>query len=448
VANWVREFLAAHPEAAALPVVKRARRSLHLRRPDGKIEAHFTGSPIFYEATPGDWQPLDTEPQYDAARAVWHCPGLDVTVGTDATVRLGDYSQLTRRVGLFRPSGLLLLGTRDVPLGTRQGDALVADGDWWRVERRITETGYREWLTLKTQPSVPQAKAGDFLVLETVITGVSLPNGWVDDKYNISTHWSPAPVAWDANGDPLTCRRYWRDGVLYTGIPVEELAHALYPVVVDPDFIGDAADGNVNAVGPVYDTVRSTSTNFSTTEAYFSTGQAFVSNFYYCYRGYLKFDTNAIPDGATVTQVNLILVCTGDYSTADCDIQIVKQDWSAQDPIAAGNREAAYDNCLAGTADDNIWRNTLNIAINTPYTSGNLATAWINKIGNTYYSLRSKNDYENTTPTKNEHIRIGAQENATAGYRPVLTVLYEEEGPPAVPRAGVVMVSGGNVAMV
>lgn len=426
--NWVQQILEANPELAAWPVVKRARRSLHLRRPDGKTLGLFTGAPIHYRDEQDEWQPLDTMPLYDVGRGLWYCPGLNVVITSEGVVRLGDYSQWTKRIGLFRPSTMELLGTRDVPLGQREGDALVAERDEWRVERRITATGYRELLTLKVKPDIPQAQVGDFLVLETLVGGVSMPNGWVEGEYAISEHWSPMPVAWDANNEPLTCRRYWRDGVLYTGIPVTELAHAAYPVTIDPDFTGSTADGHVYGQSATYDTARSTSTGLSVAGTGFSCGQARFDPNYVIYRGFLKFDTSGIGTGQTITQVNLNMTVKGNYSTTDFDVQIIKQNWAAQDPIVAGNREAAYDNCLAGTQDDNIWRNTAGIATKTNYVSGNLDVTWPEPEGITYYSLRSDRDLAASTPTGNEYIQLYAQEDLTEAYRPYLTILYEAAG--------------------
>jgi len=442
MANWVREILEANPDLAALPVAKRARRSLHLRCPDGKILGLFPTGPCHYQDELGQWQALDTMPLYDVGGSIWYCPGLNVVITGEGVVRLGDYSQWTKRIGLFRPSTMELLATRDVPLGNREGDALVAERDEWRVERKITATGYRETLTLKVRPVIPQAQVGDFLVLETLVGGVSMPNGWVEGEYAISEHWSPMPVAWDANGKPLICRRYWRDGTLYTGIPVEELAHAAYPVVVDPDFASEAADGVIRGSNADYATARSTSSLVWTTGNRLELGQ---STGFTLYRSYLKFDTSSLPDDATITQVNLRLVCTVDYSDTDFDIQIVKQDWSAQDPLTDAGREAAYDNCLAGTADDGIWRNTSGISINTQYASENLSPAWINKTGNTYYSLRSSRDYGNITPTGNEYAYLSAVEDYTSANRPLLMVRYEGEVTPLLREAGVFTAGTGAI---
>ena len=110
------------------------------------------------------------------------------------------------------------------------------------------------------------------------------------------------------------------------------------------------------------------------------------------------------------------------------DVQIVKQNWSASDPISGANRETLYDNCLAGTADNNIWQNTTGITFNQIYTSGNLDTSWVLGTGYTsgftYYSLRSSKDKAGTAPTGAENVAPASYDNASTSARPVLTVAY------------------------
>lgn len=148
------------------------------------------------------------------------------------------------------------------------------------------------------------------------------------------------------------------------------------------------------------------------------------------WRLFLVFDTSAIPDDATVTQANLKLVCTNDDNTpTDFDVKIGKYDWSAleADLTNATKRETAYDGLLACTLDAD-WRSTSGMSVNTQYTSANLDTTWINKTGKTYYGLLSSHDRDNASPPLGEkrYIAIAMNNNATAGYRPVLTVTYTE----------------------
>jgi hypothetical protein len=207
---------------------------------------------------------------------------------------------------------------------------------------------------------------------------------------------------------------------------------AVFPVTVDPSPLtaaGDTADGYVYGYHTsTYATARSTSYNFDNITTTFAVGQYISQGEYFVYRSFLKFDTSALPDDCTITQVNLKMTCAYDGSATDFNVQIVKQNWSAQDPLAAGNREAAYDNSLAGTLDDNIWRNTNGMSINTEYTSGNLAIAYPSKTGATYYSLRSDEDTNNSAPTRNEYVGFASASHATAAYRSSLVIAYTEAG--------------------
>ena len=194
------------------------------------------------------------------------------------------------------------------------------------------------------------------------------------------------------------------------------------PKVYATDFVA-TANYYVSGNSTSYSVARATSNASSETTYNLGQQYAFTTK-YTVWRNYFKFDTSSIGSGSSVTAVTLTLTAIDDGSLDNFDIQIVKQNWSAQDPIDATNREAAYDNNLGGTADDNIWRNTLNMSLNTPYTSGALATAWVNKIGNTYYGLRSSRDYAGITPTQNEYIGLATRTNATVSYRPTLNVTY------------------------
>ena len=166
-------------------------------------------------------------------------------------------------------------------------------------------------------------------------------------------------------------------------------------------------------------------------------------------RIFLQFDTSVIPDDATITQVNLTLTVTGNNTTLDDDFRIHKQDWSAQSPIMLPNMDAAYDGCLAAAADDAIWRNSNGISLNTPYTSGNLSTAWINKTGVTYYSMLGERDYSGTAfPASDSYLIFGTPAEATEAYRPTLNIIYTPAASGAVkilPCYGTVGLGSGGV---
>jgi hypothetical protein len=198
------------------------------------------------------------------------------------------------------------------------------------------------------------------------------------------------------------------------------------------DITGETVDGFVEGAdgGGYYANARSTSSSYDSTSDFIAVGQDYSGGIYYVDRGFVKFNTATIPAGATITGVTMTLTCKTDGSTANFDIQIVKQDWSGQDPLSAANREAAFDGCLAGTADDNIWRNTLGMSTNTAYASGALATAYINVSGYTYYSLRSAEDKNNSAPAGSEWVDLYSASTATAAYKPILNITYTPAASP------------------
>jgi hypothetical protein len=190
----------------------------------------------------------------------------------------------------------------------------------------------------------------------------------------------------------------------------------------------DAADATLYASNQdTYAQARNTCGNSDTSGTSATLGQRYNGK-YATFRYLLKNDTSSIGAGSTVTQVNLKnpTDLAGDSTATDFDVQIVKQDWSGQDPITSDNREAAYDNCLSGTADDNIFFNT-----SSRSNSGNLSTTWVSKTGATYYSLRSSRDYDGTEPTGNEYIDFYAGDYTANPLRRIyLTVAYSAASTP------------------
>ena len=201
-----------------------------------------------------------------------------------------------------------------------------------------------------------------------------------------------------------------------------------YPLVIDPDYSGVTGDGYVNGSNASYATARSTSAASNISAASATIGQYGTSP-YAVYRPFLKFDTSGIPDGDTISQVNMKLTYAGGGLPAtNFVIKTKKYNWSASDPVGAGNRETVYDGILSATADTDFANTSSFATQGDTVTGGNLDTSWVSKTGYTYYGLMSQKDNDNTAPTADDRFYIGTQDNTTSAYRPVLTVAHAAGG--------------------
>ena len=427
MANWVADFLTRNPDMAALPIALRAKHSIHFKLNARESVGHFVGAPCHFLDTDGLWKPLDTK--LIAIGSEYGAPGLRTRLSKNGLVRVdgGTYSHISTRIGILNPTTKVFSAIKTIPNGLISGDQIIAETGVWKRVLTLTETGLREEIVISALPTGTGAGAGDWLVLETAISGVSFPDGWLAD-FSADGFMFPPPRTSDANGNEANCKRYARTvgGIqyIYTDVPVSWLADAVYPVTIDPDFTGSAADGEIYGLG-AYSYAQSTANTFNITGNLFRVGQVYSGpDDYMILRSFLKFDTSAIPDAATVTQVNLKMTCYIDNSSTNFIVEIVEQDWNAQDPITADTKEAAYDGCLSPTAHID-WRSTSGMSIETQYTSENLTTGYVDKgspgDGLTYYSLRSDRDKSSTAPTGEEYIFLSS---AIYTYPPVLTVVY------------------------
>jgi len=427
MANWCADFLTRNPDMAALPIALRSKHSIHFKRSARENIGQFVGAPCHFLDTDGLWKPLDTK--LIAIGSEYGAPGLRTRLSKNGLVRVdgGTYSHISTRIGILDPTTKAFSAIKTIPNGLISGDQIIAETGVWKRVLTLTETGLREEIVISALPTGTGAGAGDWLVLETAISGVSFPDGWLTD-FSADGFMFPPPRTHDANRNEANCKRYARTvgniQYIYTGVPVSWLADAVYPVTIDPDYLGEAADGHIYGQNAVYATARSTKTGSENYGEYNLVGQNAI---YQVFRPFLKFATSSLPDTATVSQANLTMVCTVDQSTTDFIIEIIEQHWASQDPLGTDD-ETAFDNCLSPT-DHFDWKDTSSsFAINTPYASPNLTPGYVKRDGSTYYSLRSDRDKAATTPTTNEQTRLGAQEHATEAYRPILAVTYSAGG--------------------
>lgn len=440
--NWAEDFLTANPDLAVLPHARvshgftfdlgaGSKRSICTSR-----RSHYFDGAL--------WAPIDTGLVADATWLRGNGTPARIRLSNGAIERGSDVQRASRLVR-YRPSNGNISSISAIPTtGTVDGETWSRSWDGMVYTVRLHEEGVQQSLVLPAAPNLPGSQLTDYVMIEEHIPGSTLPDGWLDAPYtDADGYYHPLPQAWAArlNGGLIyyPVRRMVRSDAqgkwLLTGMLVSEIQTARYPLTIDPDYTADSGDGDITGTNAAYATARSTSTFLNTSNQYVVVGQdrSDKSVYHDCYRPFVKFDTSGV-GGDTVNQVNMKLVCTLDVSAADFDVQIVKYDWSASDPVAAGNRETVYDGILAAARDDNIWRNTSGMSTNTQYSSGNLNTAWINGSGYTYYALQSAEDYNNSQPADEvfELIQIASQDHGTSGYRPVLVVAHSGGGGTAV----------------
>jgi hypothetical protein len=435
--TWLENYLEQNPDTARRPLVKQTERSSHFQVAPGLARAVITGGAQSYRDANG-WKGIDGKLRLDGAGR-FGAPGLAARMAADGVVRIAshDYQQQTISVGTLAGSRYNKLA--DLPSGHVIGEQLVREQGIYRHEVMLTERGVKEQLVVLEKPS---GLDGEFFVFETIVPGGLVKEGQVEDEQVTESGLRVAPGrAYDAAGHiyPMECFGLTRGANqhLYSGLLLSTLDQAIYPLTLDPIVsIGvDTNDGDVWGQNATYATARSTSANFTTTNTILFCGQHFDSAIprYVVERNFFKFSLASIEPDAVLFSATLGLVCVADDSTlADFDVQIVKQSWAAQDPLSSGNREAAFDACLAGTLDA-VWRNTNGITTGVMHHSPPLDLSYLVPGANVYYSLRSSRDKNGTAPPAHgaEWLQLASGNHANPAYRPVLTIDYSTVFPAA-----------------
>jgi hypothetical protein len=183
------------------------------------------------------------------------------------------------------------------------------------------------------------------------------------------------------------------------------------------------SDGYIEATSTVYATAwdATTGTVVSTTTT-FKVGQYFSSPNYKIERGFVYFDTSAIPDDATITSATLKLYGQTDSSATDFLITIQNgQPTYPRDPLVETDYNKTYYSGNGGSLTTVGFSTTgyNNITLNAT------GLTWINKTGTTKLCLRSDREIAGTTPTGLEYVAVYAADQTGTTYDPQLVVNYE-----------------------
>ena len=186
------------------------------------------------------------------------------------------------------------------------------------------------------------------------------------------------------------------------------------------DALGD--DGYVWGQDASYPIAHITAFSYyaSSTAYEFFIGQKDLNVPYYVYRTFLKFDTSAIPSGASITSASLLLYGKTDTSEQDFIIQLQK--WTGDTPIDTGD----YNQFDGVNYDDGEFDTSgfISDAYNT-ITISNFDL--ITKEGNTLICVRSNRDISETPPSKFYHEYVAIGSSKYSPWQPKLEVTWTVE---------------------
>jgi len=219
------------------------------------------------------------------------------------------------------------------------------------------------------------------------------------------------------------------DTYLLSGLMVSDLNAMTFPVVVDPTLTvySVSNDGYIYNSGSVYSTVQSASSGtVDSSSIYITIGQKRgVGPTYYVYRGFVLFNTSALPSNAYLDDATLSLYKKDDYSTMDFDITIQNsQPTYPHNPMQTGDYYRGYYSGNGGSLNTSRFTSGYNaIPLNN--------LSWINTTGITKLCLRSSRDINGNAPTGNEYINVYSGNAFEPGggitYKPKLVITYRNQ---------------------
>jgi len=196
---------------------------------------------------------------------------------------------------------------------------------------------------------------------------------------------------------------------------------------------GTTNDGHIYGQSTDYATARGTASIFSTTSAYILVGQQISGDIYSVYNDYLKFPSSdissSIYDRTAYARLGLTIYNSlgigFEGTTSNFDVDIIKQDWSAHDPLTSTDIEIPYNECLTSTKDV-TWHEftSSTAAADTTFYSPPLDLDWISPTTDNYYSLRLNRVKDANEPSGYERVVLCSSESTDASYRPALQFIY------------------------
>ena len=265
MANWAK----LQEQLTGLPVVKRARNSIHFDKGNGQVVANFSGKPCHYQDTDGLWKPIDTKLLL-LPDGFYGSPHSDVKIHKDGRVKAGGYQQKSALVAAKE--------------GVVDGDKIVREFKFGTQYLYMKEDGFRQETVITRPPTTAEAK---YLIASE--------SGELPSKYKRSDI-----TAVDADGAVhefvnLGQFKKWLDA-------------AAYPVTIDPDFVAQpdgTAGMDTHLIATAADTNYGTSGEFNIQY----TGSQHA-------RGLIKFDLSTLAGTTIVSATQYYTAYANVASTA------------------------------------------------------------------------------------------------------------------------------------
>ncbi|MBE3136674.1 MAG: M28 family peptidase [Thermoplasmata archaeon] len=252
------------------------------------------------------------------------------------------------------------------------------------------------------------------------LTGnVTISNAGVDFKDALGYFKCALPLgeAYELNNESMRQKLTYRivhlngNTYLLSGLKVSDLNAMTFPVVIDPTLTvySTSSDGYIYNSSTNYNTVRTASSGtVSSSGTYITIGQrkqpGIPTSTYYVYRGFVFFNTSALPSNAYLDNATFSLYKKDDYSTTDFDITIQNgQPTYPHNPMQSSDYNKNDYSGNGGALNTSLFTSGYNAII-----MNNLN--WINKTGTTKLCLRSSRDISGTTPTGSEYINVYSNE--------------------------------------
>ena len=387
MANWAR----LQEQLTGLPVVKRAKHSIHFDKGNGEIVANFSGAPCHYQDTDGLWKPIDTKLLL-LPDGFYGSPHSDVKIHKDGRVKAGGYQQKSALVAAKE--------------GVVDGDKIVREFKFGTQYLYMKEDGFRQETVITRPPTTAEAK---YLIASE--------SGELPSKYKRSDI-----TAVDADGAVhefvnLGQFKKWLDA-------------AAYPVTIDPDFsvqpdATDGADTHITSWSAYRDFNYGIAINIQTYPTGVDTNRSLI-----------RFDISDIPSGATVSAGTLGLYQTTTQTGKTAKFHRALVQWYEGNKNGAA-LDAGVDGSTWNYRNNNgsvAWEGGAGGAAGSDWATGATDTETINNGSVTTFDITADCAYWVANPSSNfggwvlgdsaTYLRFASSEFAIESYRPVLTVTY------------------------